>query len=540
MNEAGLTSAAFGAFPEPLAVVAADATLTVQEANGSWLYAFADGAAVLAAPAVADALSKVFSGSCTRVETRFVGTDGEHVLVIVPMVGVVGAERPMALVHARPARRSVLPPPLANDADLLHRILDCLPVSVTLADGVGNKLFANVAATTHFDSTDRGMGTGVLDALVDAVDVGFAREVAARVLATEAEEIITSDVQTSHGVRSIFYHVIPVDGSVGDEKLLVYVGRDVSEQLRAERDVREQQDFMRQVIDSDPNLIFVKDARGNFMLVNRAAAEVFGKTPEEVVGQHDTDMHGEAGYLQQYLEDDKLVFATLDERTVEERVRWYTGEERWYQTTKRPLVLPNGDVQVLGFGVDITTRRETLRRLEEAAAEVERRAAEAFRQAEAKAALVEELDQKLGIIEAQHQEILALSAPLLDVGDRVLAVPIVGALSAKRTIEIMTRLLNAIVERQVERVVVDLTGLETIEMDTADQLMGIIRAIRLLGSEAVITGIRPAVAQTIVELGIDLSAFNAMRTLRAALLDVTGAGGAAWTPRLRRKKGSSR
>jgi rsbT co-antagonist protein RsbR len=431
-------------------------------------------------------------------------------------------------------------PILENDVELLHSILDCLPVSVTLSDGHGNKLFANVAATTHFGSTDADTGTGIIDALVDAADVGFAREVAARVLATEAEEIITSDVQTAHGVRSMFYHVIPIDDSETKAKYLVYVGRDVSEQLRAERDVREQQDFIRQVIDSDPTLIFVKDSRGNFVLVNRAAAEVFGKSPEEVVGQHDTDLHGQSGYVEQYLEDDRYVFATLDERTVEERVRWYTGEERWYQTTKRPLVLPNGDVQVLGFSVDITARRETLQRLEEAAAEVERRAAEAFRQAEAKAALVEELDQKLGIIENQHQEILALSAPLLDVGDRVLAVPIVGALTATRTIEIMTRLLNAIVERQVERVVVDLTGLETIEMDTADQLMGIIRAIRLLGSEAVITGIRPAVAQTIVELGIDLSAFNTKRTLRSALLDATGVGGAAWTPRVRHKARSSR
>ncbi len=534
MNEAGLSSAAFATFPEPIAVVSADEAVAVREANASWVSAFGDGAALLAAPAVADALSKVLSGGSTRIETRFVQTDNEFALVIVSMAG---NERPTALVHARPARRSV-PPPRANDADILHRILNSLPVSVTLADASGKKLFANVAAVTHFDSSDTDAETSSIDALVDAADVGFAREVAARVLATEAEEIITSDVRTRHGIRSMFYHVIPIDGSVVNEKLLVYVGRDVSEQLRAERDVREQQDFIRQVIDSDPNLITVKDTRGNFVLVNRAAADVFGKSPEDVVGQHGSELQGQMGFEQQYFDDDKLVFSTLDERTVEERVRWYTGEERWYQTTKRPLVLPNGDVQLLGFSVDITTRRQTLQRLEEAAAEVERRAAEAFRQAEAKAALVEELDQKLGIIENQHQEILALSAPLLDVGERVLAVPIVGALTANRTIEIMTRLLNAIVERQVERVVVDLTGLETIEMDTADQLMGIIRAIRLLGSEAVITGIRPAVAQTIVELGIDLSAFNAMRTLRAALLDATGAGGAAWTPRVRRAKGS--
>ncbi len=535
MNEAGLSSAAFAAFPEPVAVVVADGSPKLREANASWTATFADGAAVLASPEVADALAKIFGGQTDRIETKFVRADADHALVI---VRVAGGDQPAALVHARRVPR-VPETKFDEDAALLHRILDCLPVSVTVADRAGKKLFSNMVATTHFGSADADTGMGILDALVDAADVGFAQEVATRVLATGAEEIITSDVQTTHGIRSMFYHVIPVDGPQAKEKLLVYVGRDVSEQLRAERDVREQQDFIRQVIDSDPNLIFVKDARGNFILVNRAAAAIFGKTPEEVVGQHDAELNSDKAFTDGYFAEDRHVLATLDEHTVEERVRWFTGEERWYQTTKRPLVLPNGDVQVLGFSVDITARRETLQRLEEAAAEVERRAAEAFRQAEAKAALVEDLDQKLGIIEAQHQEILALSAPLLDVGERVLAVPIVGALTAMRTIEIMTRLLNAIVERQVERVVVDLTGLETIEMDTAEQLMGIIRAIRLLGSEAVITGIRPAVAQTIVELGIDLSAFNTKRTLRSALLDATGVGGAAWTPRVK-NKGSSR
>jgi rsbT co-antagonist protein RsbR len=536
MNEAAVSSAAFSAFPEPIAVVAVvDGKPAVREANRSWTAAFGDGSAVLGAATIIEALAKIVSAETDRIETKVAGSEADHAFVIVSMDD--GDQR-LALVHARSVPRTA-PLLLGSDAPLLQRILDCLPVSVTLADESGKELFANVAANTHLGSADADTGTGVLDTLVDASDVGFAREVAARVLATGAEEIITSDVQTTHGVRSMFYHVIPVDRPDTKEKLLVYIGRDVSEQLRAERDVREQQDFIRQVIDSDPNLISVKDNRGTFVLVNRAAAEVFGRTPEEVVGQHDVELYGNSPYAENYLAEDKQVLATLDERTVEERMRLYTGEERWYQTTKRPLVLPNGDVQVLGFSVDITTRRETLQRLEDAAAEVERRASEAFRQAEAKAALVEELDQKLGIIESQHQEILALSAPLLDVGERVLAVPIVGALTATRTIEIMTRLLNAIVERQVERVVVDLTGLETIEMDTAEQLMGIIRAIRLLGSEAVITGIRPAVAQIIVELGIDLSAFNTKRTLRAALLDATGVGGAAWTPRARRK-GSAR
>src|SRR5262245_36495793 len=103
MNEAGLSSAAFAAFPEPMAVVVADGTPTVREANASWTAAFADGAAVLAASAVVEALAKVFGGQTSRVETKFVGAKSDHALVIVRMPG---GDHPTALVHARPLPRS--------------------------------------------------------------------------------------------------------------------------------------------------------------------------------------------------------------------------------------------------------------------------------------------------------------------------------------------------------------------------------------------------------------------------------------------------
>ena len=71
---------------------------------------------------------------------------------------------------------------------------------------------------------------------------------------------------------------------------------------------------------------------------------------------------------------DQRVLDTLEELTLEEPIQWFTGERRWYQTTKRPLVRTNGEVNVLGCSVDITARRETQKKLEEAAAEVEKRA----------------------------------------------------------------------------------------------------------------------------------------------------------------------
>ncbi|MDI1447111.1 PAS domain-containing protein [Polyangium sp. 6x1] len=528
MNDGRLSDAALGVFPEPIAIV--DRALRVQKANAAWTTTFADSP--LTEPSLAAALAKVLSGETTRADVTFEARASHHAVTIVP---VPDGDTLAALVHARAVQPAREPAPRSRDdrlpATLLRRILDRLPVTVSLIDAEGRSVFSNETRARLLGAAakqERESGTRAL--LIDPADADFAREVEARVLATGTEEIITSDVPTALGTRSMFFHLVPVDGEGPEERLVLCVGQDVTEQLRAERDLREQQDFIRQVIDSDPNLIFVKDERGTFLLANKAFADVFGKTAEEIVGQHERAL-SEYAVAEGFLNVDQHVLATLEERTVEEEIHWHTGELRWYQTTKRPLVRPSGEVHVLGCAVDVTTRLETQRKLEEAAGEVERRAVEAFRQAEAKAALVEELDQKLGIIETQHQEILTLSAPLLEVAEGVLAVPIVGAMTQTRAVEIMHRLLEAIVDRQVASVVLDLTGLETIETHTADHLMSIVRAIRLLGADAVISGIRPAVAQTIVELGIDLSGFVTKRTLRAAIFSREVARNAAPTRR---------
>lgn len=528
MKDGHLSDSALGAFPEPIAVV--DHDLVVHTKNAAWQATFSGASDPLAAAHVEAALRRVLAGDAPRLDTAFEQKETTYSISIVPVAhgthgthGTHGDSR-AALVHARAAQPSVpkAAPTSARtagdtlEASLLRRVLHLLPISIGLADEHGKNLFMNETGARLLGRTRGEIEGKSHHDFLDSADSAIAREVEARVFATGTEEIVTMDLNTPLGPRSIFLHFIPLAGSSPDERLVVFVGQDVTEQLRAERDLREQQDFIRQVIDSDPSLLFVKDGHGTFLLANKAIADVFGRSVEEMVGQHDRVIN-DNDIVDDYLAADKRVIETLEELTVEEPVLWASGEVRWYQTTKRPLVRPNGEVQVLACAVDITARREAMKKLEEAAAEVEARAREALRQAESKAALVEELDQKLAIIETQHQEILSLSAPLLDVGESILAVPIVGAMSDARAVEIMTRLLDAIVERQVERVVLDLTGLEVIETNTADQLLGIVRAIRLLGAEAIISGIRPAVAQTIVDLGLDLSTLKTHRNLRSAI-----------------------
>jgi len=508
-----LSDLALGVFPDPVAIVSlAEGKLEARKENVAWSKAFGHlPESPLKNAVVTEAIQKVVSGQTDRVDVTIVaGWAPQDVSVVAMHQG--GA----ALVHARPR-----PPEKHDRALLFERILHLLPTAIGVMNHAGEAIFVNDATARIIGATREDIeGKGHTE-LFNPADNALVREVKARVLATGTEEIITMDLSTPIGPRSMFFHFIPIgalSSDKPDDQSVLFIGQDVTEQLRAERDLREQQDFIREVIDTDPNPIFVKDERATFLLVNTACASVFDKTVDEMVGQSDDTIVRDPEMRAMVGESDALVIRTLEEITLEEQIVWHNGDIHWYQTTKRPLVRPNGDVHLLGFSVDITARKETQRKLEEAATEVERRAAEAFRQAEAKAALVEELDQKLAIIDAQHQEILTLSAPLLDVGEDVLAVPIIGAMSEARAEEIMNRLLNAIVERQVLRVVLDLTGLDSIETNTADHLMRIVRAIRLLGAEAIITGIRPAVAQTIVELGIELSDLTTRRTLRQALL----------------------
>ncbi len=111
----------------------------------------------------------------------------------------------------------------------------------------------------------------------------------------------------------------------------------------------------------------------------------------------------------------------------------------------------------------------------------------------------------------------APTTPIIHVWDGVLCLPVIGTVDSARTAEMMQGLLDAIVKEQARFAIVDLTGVEVVDTSTADHLIQLFRAARVLGVEGVLCGIRPAVAQTIVGLGLDLGSVKTTRTLRDAL-----------------------
>lgn len=121
-------------------------------------------------------------------------------------------------------------------------------------------------------------------------------------------------------------------------------------------------------------------------------------------------------------------------------------------------------------------------------------------------------------VREQANTLIELSTPIISIWDKVLAIPLIGTLDSKRTMLIMEKLLNKIVEIQARIAIIDVTGVGIVDTQVANNLIKTVMAVRLMGSEAIITGIRPEIAQVIVNLGIELKDITTMGSLSEGLI----------------------
>ena len=135
--------------------------------------------------------------------------------------------------------------------------------------------------------------------------------------------------------------------------------RDVSERARAEEALEAQRLFLRKIIDLDPNFIFAKDRRGAFTLVNQAIANAYGTSVENLIGKTDADFSPSNEEVEFFRLKDLEVIDSLQPRFIpEERITDASGNVRWLQTVKIPIVGPDGKAnEVLGVSADVTLRK---------------------------------------------------------------------------------------------------------------------------------------------------------------------------------------
>ncbi|MGZ9140658.1 MAG: PAS domain S-box protein, partial [Nitrospira sp.] len=135
--------------------------------------------------------------------------------------------------------------------------------------------------------------------------------------------------------------------------------RDIGERKRAEAELHRSHTFLRQVIDTDPDLIFAKDRDGRFAVANKAVADWYGTTVEDLIGKSDADFNANTEEVEFFRHNDLEVMNSGQDRFIpEEKITDSRGQTRWLQTVKRPIFDDQGQVHmVLGAATDITERK---------------------------------------------------------------------------------------------------------------------------------------------------------------------------------------
>src|SRR5437016_9568850 len=121
------------------------------------------------------------------------------------------------------------------------------------------------------------------------------------------------------------------------------------------------------------------------------------------------------------------------------------------------------------------------------------------------------------VIRQQQEAIRELSTPVLQVRERLLILPIIGVIDPHRARQLTEQLLRGIRTNRAKVVVIDITGLAAIDASVANHLVLTVEAVRLLGATVIVTGLSPEIAQTIVNIGVDLGKMNTVGDLQGGI-----------------------
>ncbi|MCX9078226.1 MAG: PAS domain S-box protein [Candidatus Methanoperedens sp.] len=272
---------------------------------------------------------------------------------------------------------------------------------------------------------------------------------------------------------------------------IVASSREVTERKQAEEALRESEEYYRALITNASDLLSILDADGNFSYVSPSFETSLGYTQDEIIGKrafefvHPDDM---ANVMQSFKR-------FVDKSPEREAVifRWRRKDGSWlFLETNATNLLDNPAVRgVVVSSHDITERKQ---------AEAEREA----------------LQQQ--VIEAQRQALAELSTPIIPIMDRIIVMPLIGGIDSVRSRDIMRSLLEGISRYRAQIAILDITGVPVVDSGVADHLNRTMQAARLKGAQTIITGVSDAVAETIVDLGIDWSGFEILRELQTGLV----------------------
>ncbi|HVK63248.1 MAG TPA: PAS domain-containing protein [Polyangium sp.] len=268
---------------------------------------------------------------------------------------------------------------------------------------------------------------------------------------------------------------------------------DVTEQRQMERALRMSEERSRSITLRLPVAVFETDAEGRMRFVNDYWSTVTGVPAREALGD---------GWLRALHSDDvnqivekwsNVVKAGEQKQIVDFRFCLPDGSLRWVSARAVPLRDAEGEIEgFIGTLTDISDRRQA----EE---------------------LLRETIEQNETIEAQRQRLADLSTPLIPITDRILTMPLVGALDPERAEQVLTTLLEGVSRTGAAVAILDITGVAVVDTQVASALLRAAQAARLLGAEVILSGIRAEVAQTLVGLGAEFGNILTTSSLKVGI-----------------------
>lgn len=244
-------------------------------------------------------------------------------------------------------------------------------------------------------------------------------------------------------------------------------------------------DYLLALVSYVPNIFFIKDLDHRYVAISKLGAQYQNKSPDEIIGRSERDLfpHEVADKM---IAEEHQVLSTGKPLEYEHELTYSDGQ-RYFYCVKFPIYNTKG--APLGVGAFIRDITD-MKRVE-----------------------FERLAMKEQVIRAQQAAIRELSTPLVPLAPGVMAMPLVGTIDSVRAHEILETLLDGIAKQSAHTAILDITGVRVVDTQVANALVSAARAARLLGARVVLTGISPAVAQTLVHLEAKLDGIITLGTL---------------------------
>ncbi len=372
---------------------------------------------------------------------------------------------------------------------LFEELVENSPDAIAVADMNGIITYVNLAFAVLYDYGAQALGMHLSNFYPVSERehiVHLLRELLTRNVWQGTLTHRRQDGSTFEGEQSLLL----IQDKYGKAQSIAVIVRDISERRQMEKELQRSQMLFETFNNNTPAIIFARDLAGRFLTINRAYCQnVFQKPFDDIIGKTLDDLYP-PDTARALIANDQHVITTGTSVEREEYVPQSDGTHI-YLAVKFPLYDADGNVYAVGgVSTDITARKRI----------------------EAEQATLQEQ-----VIAAQRATLRELSTPLIPLSDSVLVMPLIGAIDRARARQIMQALLEKVSTQHTRVVLIDITGVTDVDSHVADALLRTAQAVKLLGAEVVITGIQPAMAQTLVQMGIDLSRLITRSTLQGGI-----------------------